>query len=295
MWYLSVTHRASNPIHLVPGCCSGTRTVTSIPSFRTSRLAKRNSCERKNIAISPMWIENYSTNLSLTCWWPVSAVVSRYFCSDHTTLRNLAFEDAEWKAINQKVDTIYIVEDFPEPICGALMPSLAPSEDSVVKRSWGYARAEHLLELRDLIQKQPLASTKRIVAWAGTLLEKEARLMRLLEERERKKRRRTKEGGEQSNSPVDQQPPDQPVSIPEQAMDAQEPEPFVLVIPRRTVQGFSTNDLLKSSPVAESKIIRSTSSKLNYILNEVAHPIPSFDSLLTLCFRCWRIQKRTSS
>jgi hypothetical protein len=182
-------------------------------------------------------------------------------------IRDLAFEDSEWKDINQKVDTFYVVESFPAPICRALMPSLAPNESSV-ERSWGYARAEHLLELRHFIEKHPLTPVERIVAWAATILQKEARMMRLLEERERKKRRRTKEGaGERPPSPADE-PPDQPASAPEPAVETPNPEPFVLVIPKRTVQGFSTGDLLKSSPVAQSKIVRSTSSKLNCILNE---------------------------
>ena len=154
------------------------------------------------------------------------------------------------------------------------MPSLAPSEGHG-EQTWGCARAEHLLELQAYIEKHPLAPTERIVAWAGTLLEKEVRMLRLLEERERKKRRRTKEGGgERSRSPA-VTPPDKPVDTPEKAVEAPDPEPFVLVIPKRTAQGFSTNDLLRSSPVAQSTIIRSTSSKLNYILNEVRLPTSS--------------------
>jgi len=114
----------------------------------------------------------------------------------------------------------------------------------------------------------PLTPTNRIVAWAGTVLEKEARIIRLLEERERKKRRRTKEGGEESHDPTDK-PVGESVSVPE-SVETPELGTSVLVIPKRTVEGFSTDDLLKSSPVAESKIVRSTSSKLNYILNEVS-------------------------
>lgn len=157
------------------------------------------------------------------------------------------------------------------------MPSLAPSEGRG-EQSQGYARAEHLLELQAYIEKYPLTPTERIVAWAGTLLEKEARMLRLLEERERKKRRRTKEGeGERSRSPAIT-PPDKPVDTPEKTVEASDPEPFVLVIPKRTAQGFSTNDLLRSSPVARSTIIRSTSSKLNYILDEVCLPTSPFKS-----------------
>ena len=94
-------------------------------------------------------------------------------------------------------------------------------------------------------------------------------MIRLLEERERKKRRRTKEGeGERSNDQTDE-PPGESVSVPEPVARTQDPGASVLVIPRRTVEGFLMKDLLRSSPVAESKIVRSTSSKLNYILNEV--------------------------
>lgn len=200
------------------------------------------------------------------------AKVSYYLRSDPPTPRNLAFEDSEWKAINQRVDTFYIVENVPTQIRHTLMPSLAPSEGSV-ERSWGYARADHLLELRHFIEKHPLTPTERIVAWAGTLLQKEARMMRLIEERERKKRRRTKEGGgERSRSPA-AETPSQPVGTVEKAVQAPDQEPFVHFVPRRTVQGFSTDDLLRSSPVAQSKIVRSTSSKLNYILNEVRIPL----------------------
>lgn len=155
------------------------------------------------------------------------------------------------------------------------MPPLAPTGEGHGEQSWGFARAEHLLELQAYVERHPLAPTERIVAWAGTLLEKEARVLSLLEERERKKRRRTKEGGgERSLSPA-VTPPDKPVDTPEKAVEAPDPEPFVLVIPKRAAQGFSTNDLLRSSPVAQSTIIRSTSSKLNYILNEVCLPTPS--------------------
>ena len=99
--------------------------------------------------------------------------------------------------------------------------------------------------------------------------------MRLLEERERKKRRRTKEGGgEQSSCPAGELPY-QSASTPERVEETSDPEPPILFIPRRTVQGSSTDDLLRSSPVAQSKVVRSTSSKLNYILNEVCKPPPS--------------------
>lgn len=183
-------------------------------------------------------------------------------------IRNLAFEDSEWKAINQRVDTFYVVEGVPEPICYALMPSLVPG-GGPADRPWGYARAEHLLELRDFVNKRPLASTQRIVAWAGTILQKEAQMMRLLEVNGRKKRRRTKEeGGEKSHNLTDE-PPGEPVNVPELEAETPDPNMSVLVIPRRTVGGFSTGDLLRSSPVAGSKIIRSTSSKLNHILTEV--------------------------
>ena len=94
-------------------------------------------------------------------------------------------------------------------------------------------------------------------------------MIRLLEERERKKRHRTKEEGEKSHNPTDE-PAGEPVSVPEPVVETPDPGTSVLVIPRRTVEGFSTDDLLRSSPVTESKIIRSTSSKLNYILNEVS-------------------------
>lgn len=185
--------------------------------------------------------------------------------------RILAFEDSEWKAINQKTDMFYAVESLPVSICHALMPSLAPGENL----ARGYARAEHLLGLRHFVQKQPLAPTERITAWAETLLQEEAEAQRLLEEKERKKRPRTKEG-EQSNRPADKLP-DQPVSTPEEKATSN-PGQFVLVVPKRTVQGSSTDDLLMSSPVAQTKIIRSTSSKLNYILEEVRKPRPpSFD------------------
>ncbi|KAF9652886.1 hypothetical protein BDM02DRAFT_3088163 [Thelephora ganbajun] len=179
---------------------------------------------------------------------------------------NLALEDSEWKAINQRVDTFYVVEDFPEAICHALMPLLKLGGNAT-NRSWGYARAEHLLELRDFVEKHPLSPIQRIVAWAGGILEKEARMMRLLEEKERKKRRRNKEKEGDST----EEPPVEPASVPETVVKTpdQEQEPFILVIPRRTVEGFSTDDLLRSSPVAQSKIIRSTSSKLNHIINEV--------------------------
>ena len=192
----------------------------------------------------------------------MATVVSYHLCPHSGNVRNAAFEDPEWKAINQRVDTFYVVEGFPEPICHALMPSLAPGESSG-NRPWGYARAEHLLELRELIKKHPLTPTNRMIAWAGTILDKEAQMIRLLEEREQKKRRRTKEGGEKSTNPTDKPPGELT------AAETPDPGTFVLVIPRRTVEGFSTDDLLRSSPVAESKIIRSTSSKLNYILNEV--------------------------
>lgn len=93
-------------------------------------------------------------------------------------------------------------------------------------------------------------------------------MIRLLEERERKKRRQTKEGGEKSHNPMDELPGESS-SVPETVAETPDPGTFVLVIPRRTVQGFSTDDLLRSSPVAKSTIIRSTSSKLDCILNEV--------------------------
>jgi hypothetical protein len=159
----------------------------------------------------------------------------------------------EWKAINQRVDTFYVVEGFPEPVCNALMPSLALGGSSP-GRSWGYARAEHLLELRDFIMRHPLAPTNRIVAWAGTVLEKEVEIIRLLEERKRKKRRRTKEGGEESQNPTDE-PTGESVSAPEPVVETPDLGTSVLVIPRRIVEGFSMGDLLRSSPMAKSKII----------------------------------------
>jgi hypothetical protein len=201
--------------------------------------------------------------------------------------RNLAFEDSEWKAINQKVDTFYAVENLPTPIWHALMPTLAP-EEGAVERPLAYARAEHLLELRHFIEKHPLTPIERIVAWAGTLLQKEAQMMRSLEERGRKKRRRTKEGGgERSRSPA-AETPSQPASTTENAEETPNQEPFVLVVPKRTVQGFSTDDLLRSSPMAQSRIVRSTSSKLNYILNEVCIPPCSFipTQSRNSCSRC---------
>lgn len=231
-------------------------------------LAKKSSYWKKSIATSPTETENSSTNLSSTCEQPATAGIFYYPRPDSENTRNLAFEDSEWKTINQRVDTFYVVEGFPESLCNALMPSLAPGENSP-GRSWGYARAEHLLELRDLIMKHPLTPTNRIVAWAGTVLEKEARMIRLLEERERKKRRRTKEEGERSHSPTGE-PAGESADVPELAVGTPDPGTFVVVIPRRTVEGSSTDDLLRSSPVAESRIIRSTSSKLNYILNEVS-------------------------
>jgi len=94
-------------------------------------------------------------------------------------------------------------------------------------------------------------------------------MIRLLEERERKKRRRIKEEGERSHSPTDE-PAGEPAGVPELGVETPDPGTFVVVVPRRTVEGSSTDDLLRSSPVAESRIIRSTSSKLNYILNEVS-------------------------
>lgn len=191
-----------------------------------------------------------------------------YVRSDFERVRNLAFEDSEWKAINQRVDTFYAVEGLPESICNAFMPSLAPGEGSP-SRSWGYARAEHLLELRSFVGAHPLAPANRIVAWAGTVLEKEARMIRLLEERERKKRRRTKEGDESPHDPTEGTPNELSSGSRSRAATP-EPDNFVLVIPKRTVEGFSTEDLLRSSPVADTRVIRSTSSKLNYILKEVS-------------------------
>jgi hypothetical protein len=186
--------------------------------------------------------------------------------------RNLAFEDTEWKAINQIVDTFYVVESLPASICHALMPSLAPSESSAVERPWRYARAEHLLELREFVEKNPLAATERIIAWAGIVLQKEAEALRRLEERERKKRRRTKEGGGEQQYPSTVELPDQSTNVLKQVVETLNPEEFVTVIPRRTVEGFSTGDLLSASPVAQSKIVRTTSSKLNCVLNEVWRP-----------------------
>ena len=93
--------------------------------------------------------------------------------------------------------------------------------------------------------------------------------MRLLEEKERKKRRRTREDGDEKPSHPADEPLGEPVGVPELETGGPEPGEPVLVIPRRTVGGFSTDDLLRSSPVAESRIIRSTSSKLNHILAEV--------------------------
>jgi len=215
-----------------------------------------------------MQTENSSTNLSSTCEQPATAGVFYYPRSDSEKTRNLAFEDSGWKTINQRVDTFYVVEGFPESLCNVLMPSFAPGGSSP-GLSWGYARAEHLLELRDLIMKHPLTPTNRIVAWAGTVLEKEAKMIRLLEERERKKRRRINEGGERPHSPTGE-PAGEPADAPELAVESPDPGTSVVVIPRRTVEGSSTDDLLRSSPVAESRIIRSTSSKLNYILNEVS-------------------------
>lgn len=195
-------------------------------------------------------------------------MVPYYPGSDFEHTRNLAFEDSEWKAINQRVDTFYVIEGLPESICSALMPSLAPGEGSP-SRSWGYARAEHLLELRNFVGTHLLAPTDRIVAWAGMVLEKEARMIRLLEERERKKRRRAKEGDESSHNATNETP-NELFSGSGSRVATPEAETSVLVIPRRTVEGFSTEDLLRSSPVADAKVIRSTSSKLNYILNEVS-------------------------
>lgn len=166
------------------------------------------------------------------------------------------------------MDTFYVVEGLPESICSALMPSLAPGEGSPT-RSWGYARAEHLLGLRYFVGTHPLAPANRIVAWAGTVVEKEARIIRLLEERGRKKRRRAKEGDESSHDPTDE-PPNELANGSRSRAATPEPETFVLVIPRRTAEGFSTKELLRSSPVADTKVIRSTSSKLNYILKEVS-------------------------
>lgn len=181
--------------------------------------------------------------------------------------RNNAFEDSEWKAINQRIDAFYVVEGIPESVCHALIPSLVPDGISA-SRPWVYARAEHLLELRDFIKKHPLMPTQRIVAWASTVQQKEEETIRLLEEKkERKKRRRTKEGGEGSNPPTDKPP--------EQEAETPDPETSVLVIPRMVVEGFSMEDLLKSSPLAESKIVRSTSSKLNRILTEACWPCSS--------------------
>ena len=94
-------------------------------------------------------------------------------------------------------------------------------------------------------------------------------MIRSLEEREQKKRRRANEGGEGPHNPTGK-PPGESVSIPESAAETPDPGTSVLVIPKRTVEGFSTDDLLRSSPVAKSKIIRSTSSKLNYVLDEVS-------------------------
>jgi len=151
------------------------------------------------------------------------------------------------------------------------MPSVVPGGNPA-NRTWVYARAEHLLELREFVEKHPLTPTNRIVAWAETLLQKEAQMMRLLEEKGRKKRRRTEEGGgERLDNPTDE-PGGESVSVPEPVTEAPNPETSVLVIPRRTIEGFSMGDLLRSSPVAESKIIRSTSSKLDYILTEVRRP-----------------------
>lgn len=154
------------------------------------------------------------------------------------------------------------------------MPSLMPNGDPA-DQSWGYVRAEHLLELRDFVKKHPLTPTNRIVEWAKALQLKEAEIIRLSEEKERKKRRRTKEeGGEEPSHPAGE-PPGEIVNVPKKEVDTPSPEKSVLIIPRRAVEGFSTDDLLRSSPVAESKIIRSTSSKLNRILAEVCWPCPS--------------------
>jgi hypothetical protein len=201
--------------------------------------------------------------LSFTCEQRSRTVVLRCVRSDLEHVRNLAFEDSEWKAINQRVDTFYVVEGLPEPICSAFMPSLAPGEGPP-SRSWGYARAEHLLELRNFVGTHPLAPANRIVAWAGTVLEKEARMIRLLEERERKKRRRTKEGDEGSHDPTDGTP-NEAASGSRSRAATPEPENFILVTPKRTAE-----ELVRSSPVADTKVVRSTSSKLNYILKEVS-------------------------
>jgi hypothetical protein len=188
-------------------------------------------------------------------------------------IRNLAFGDSEWKTINQRVDTFYTVEGVPEPIRNAFMPSLMPNGDPA-DRPWGYARAEHLLELRDFVKKHPLTPANRIVEWAKALQLKEAEIIRLSEEKERKKRRRTKEeGGGEASHPAGE-PPGEIVNVPKKEIETPSSEKSVLVIPRRTVEGFSTDDLLRSSPVAESKIIRSTSSKLNRVLAEVCWPCP---------------------
>ena len=221
-----------------------------------------------------MQIESSSVNLLFTCKWYLVAV-SYHLNPCSVVFRNLAFEDSEWKVINQRMDAFYVLEGLPPPIINALMPPLTPSENSSIERPWAYARGEHLLELQGFIKKHPLASTERIIAWAGNLLQKEERLMHLLEEREqsRKKRRRTREGdGEQSNFPAGELPYHS-ASAPEEEAGTSDSEPSVLVVPKRTVQGFSTDDLLQSSPVAQSKILRSTSSKLNYILNEVWRPL----------------------
>jgi len=159
------------------------------------------------------------------------------------------------------------------------MPSLVP-DGSFANRPWGYVRAEHLLELRQFIKEHPLTPTQRIVAWAGGVQKKEAERIRLLEEKERKKRRRKKEeGGGESKNPTGE-PPGETVIVPEQEAETPDPVLTVLVIPRRVAGGFSMGDLLRSSPVAESKVIRSTSSKLNHILTEVSRPHPFSQSNL---------------
>jgi hypothetical protein len=142
----------------------------------------------------------------------------------------------------------------------------------------GYIHAERLLKLREYVGGHPLATEERIAGYGLTVHEEEKHRHALyLESLRTRKRRKSRDGTE---SALDMEMEKELFKRLQGPQVAHEPaqndesklKESIIFIPRIVYDNPQTpaSGLLASSPVVKARIGCSTSSKLNYILNDVS-------------------------
>ncbi|KAL1744330.1 hypothetical protein HDZ31DRAFT_38872 [Schizophyllum fasciatum] len=181
----------------------------------------------------------------------------------------VAAQDSLWKDMQMREDIVFRVEGMPQQVLDAWTLTRTPPETisgDDARAPTGYIHATRLIELRNELLRSPLSGIDEL-ACLGRAYDTLDRNQRIFNDAlERRSKTWRKKNGDSGVKFVGGQMPSQ-----EELEVLQSKVRLALadVEELRGVPVFGARKLLRKSPLAGVRLLSSTSSKLNYIMNEV--------------------------